>query len=236
MQLNLSVNLEKRHLIFVVVLVCVLFVAGVAAYNSGQQPSVFGHSDGEIANVSAGKVVAGTFGAAAGFGDFAFPDNLIVSNTLSSVKITASNITSTNTITLGGVARSTWPLGVYPQDCGTGYVVKGVNSNGYVYCAWPLVPTNWCPTGQFMNGISQTGERYCATPATPATPTITCTVSLTGCYYLGGDCEVWRSCPGNQVIRSVKVLNDRTASDCIGPKGDKTNVECCIPTVTCTAS
>jgi len=60
--MDIHIHIEKRHLIFVVVLVCVLFVAGLSV---AVVPNP-GHGAEEVGN--------GTFGA----GDFVFPNNLKV--------------------------------------------------------------------------------------------------------------------------------------------------------------
>jgi len=79
--MKIEINIEKRHFIFLVVLVSVLFVGGVGAFGT-VNPVVFGHSDGEIANVSAQKIIAGTFGQNAGNGSYSFPNNLSISGNL----------------------------------------------------------------------------------------------------------------------------------------------------------
>ncbi|MEM4337062.1 MAG: hypothetical protein QXG86_03590, partial [Candidatus Woesearchaeota archaeon] len=81
----IQIKIEKEHFYFLVVLVCVLFVLGVSAYNSGSRPAVFGHSDEEIESLSAGKIKQGTFGAAVGADTnslFIFPGNLNVNSNL----------------------------------------------------------------------------------------------------------------------------------------------------------
>ncbi|MEM4336536.1 MAG: hypothetical protein QXG86_00855 [Candidatus Woesearchaeota archaeon] len=85
MKLTINININKEHFYFLVVLVCVLFVLGVSAYNSGSQPAVFGHSDEEIESLSAGKIKQGTFGATVGADTnslFIFPGNLNVNSNL----------------------------------------------------------------------------------------------------------------------------------------------------------
>jgi len=83
MQLNFSIKIEKRHIIFLAVLACIFLAAGVSAYQSPyNDPSVMGHSDSEISDVSSGKIKTGTFGSSVGGGNFNFPANLIIQNTL----------------------------------------------------------------------------------------------------------------------------------------------------------
>jgi len=81
----IQIKIEKRHFVFLIVLVSVLFVIGVNAYNSGGPPYRVGHTDDEIQNVSAGKVLPGTFSGGIS-GNFVFPGY----------------------ITLGGVSRKNW--------------------------------------------------------------------------------------------------------------------------------
>ncbi len=80
--MQVILNFEKRHFVFLIVFVSVLFVVGVSAYQSSYTPAVMGHSDNEIMNVSASKVLSGTFGSAFGGGNFGFPGNLNITNTL----------------------------------------------------------------------------------------------------------------------------------------------------------
>ncbi len=61
--MKIEINIEKRHLYFVIALVCVLFIITFSfAQSSVPNP---GHS--------AESVGAGTFGADAGGGDYVFP-------------------------------------------------------------------------------------------------------------------------------------------------------------------
>ena len=303
MQINLSVNLEKRHLIFVIVLVCVLLVAGVAAFTS---PSTnVGHGAEEVGN--------GTFGA----GDFVFPGNLKINSNfflpinmkgifwgtsesfliphinydsanglwistgstrkdvnvettgklytekIASKNITANNITSTETITLGGVARSTWPASVSGNCTGT-YVmgsispagvvckpqatgacsspgfVSGFNINGAVLCDYPVAGKS-CPTGKFLTGFDWSGNVICAAPSAPANPTVSCTTSLTDCADSTKSCASgspsWASCPAGKVARYAKVTRADSSCPWSGlVYYDSITLNCCKVTVTCTAS
>ena len=81
MQINLSIKIEKRHIIFLAVLVCMVFVIGVFAASSP-----VGHDPEEIGS--------GTFGG----NDYTFPGNVNIQQTLTA-----------GIITLGGVSRTTWP-------------------------------------------------------------------------------------------------------------------------------
>ena len=155
--MQIVINVEKRHLIFLVVLVCLLFVVGVSASNYASSSGV-GHDASEIG--------PGTFGGGIN-AIYGFPGSLNISGNLTMTNIdplsngifwgitptfsrphinydtttglwistgttgtnvtvettnylvadkiiaknniTAGNITATGTITLGSVARSSWP-------------------------------------------------------------------------------------------------------------------------------
>ena len=133
--MRIEINMRKEHFYFIVILIAVLFVVGVSAYDN---PGIFGHSANETA--------PGTF-----FGTytqwFTFPGNLKINNTLNisgnltfenKAKITATqgltinstNVTITNNLTLGGVSKDIWPgttiIAVHSQtnlipDCPTGW-------------------------------------------------------------------------------------------------------------------
>ena len=83
MQINFSIKVEKRHLAFLVVLICVLFVVGVSAYVN--PTTHVGHDANETG--------PGTFGGDAN-SLYSFPGNVNVSGN----------------ITLGGISRGSWPF------------------------------------------------------------------------------------------------------------------------------
>ena len=124
MRIQLNINIGKQHFYFLVLLFCVLFVAGVVAFGSGGPPYRVGHSDDEISNISAEKVKAGTFGASAGNGNFTFPANLTINgnlkfasnngriNSTSNLYLDAYNTRVGNYLTLGGDAKNSWPVAV----------------------------------------------------------------------------------------------------------------------------
>ncbi|MEM4336899.1 MAG: hypothetical protein QXG86_02755, partial [Candidatus Woesearchaeota archaeon] len=141
MKINISININKEHFYFLVVLVCVLFVLGVSAYNSGSQPAVFGHSDEEIENLPASKINEGAFNGTI-MSLFIFPGNLKISNTLNisggiifekkaiinasnNLTVDTPNLIITRNLTLGGISRDHWT-----------YVIK----NGTVF--FPAYGTN----------------------------------------------------------------------------------------------
>ena len=114
--MKIEINIKKEHFYFLTVLIAVLFVFGVSAYNTNNPPQ-FGHSGGEIFNISSSKVLPGIFNGSINSlftfpGDLAVNRNLaVLSNMTVSKKITAGNITVNDNITLGGVSRDTWPAG-----------------------------------------------------------------------------------------------------------------------------
>lgn len=121
--MQLTIKIEKRHLIFLAVIVCLIFVVGVYAFNSvPSDPSVFGHDDSEILNVSASKVVPGQFGS----GVYTFPQNLIVNG---NAKIGVSNPAdnSTRLQVLGGPINASGGLiiEVRASDPPAGELYKG---------------------------------------------------------------------------------------------------------------
>ena len=52
----IQIKIGKEHFYFIVILVGVLFVVGVSAFNTNN-PAQFGHSGGEIFNISSSKVL-----------------------------------------------------------------------------------------------------------------------------------------------------------------------------------
>jgi len=299
------INLEKRHLIFVVILVCVLLVAGVSAFTS--PATNIGHDPSEVG--------PGTFGGEAD-SVHAFPGDLNVNNNLffpTNLKgifwgaeenyaiphinydsanglwistgntgkdvniettgrllagnIKASNVTAGNivgnvtavtNITLGGVSRNTWPLGITPGACTNAYgtgVVKGVSSTGGLTCGDPLY-TNSCSSGAVAYGINSAGAVWCQNkgPGTTCSasqvmdginpdgsihckPAGSCTVSLSS------DCinvdvnyfDTWANCPAGRYAARAKALGccGGTIGCCIGFPY-RVRIQCCTPTVTCT--
>ena len=59
MQINFSIKVEKRHLAFLVVLICVLFVVGVSAYVN--PTTHVGHDANETGPGTFGGTVSDTF-------------------------------------------------------------------------------------------------------------------------------------------------------------------------------
>src|SRR3989338_1776534 len=139
--MQIIINIEKKHFVFLTVLVAVLFVFGVSASTYKNPVNKVGHDANETG--------PGTFG---GNGDYKFPSNLNISNNLyvngsggirenltvnrkiTTVNISAYIINSThlfansiivvpgpsNGIQLGGVHRTTWPTEVsWTADCTT---------------------------------------------------------------------------------------------------------------------
>ncbi|MBW3022709.1 hypothetical protein KY308_01230 [Candidatus Woesearchaeota archaeon] len=80
MKINLTINIEKKHFYFLVILICMLFAVGVFAYVN--PATGVGHTNEEIESVSAEKIISGTFGQNVGQGDFQFPANAKVSDNI----------------------------------------------------------------------------------------------------------------------------------------------------------
>lgn len=91
MQINFSVKIEKRHLVFLVVFVCVMFVVGVGAYEN--PTTKVGHDANETG--------PGTFGGAVG-SLYVFPG------------FVQANELKVNAINLSGDRRTDWPAGISP--------------------------------------------------------------------------------------------------------------------------
>ena len=271
------INLEKRYLIFVVVLVCFLFVAGLSAAVAPNP----GHDASEVGS--------GTFGV----GDFVFPDNLKVEGSLflptnfrgifwgvaenyskphinynssnglwistgttgKSVNVDGGDLVVApgKNIGLGGVLRSTWPLGVVPGSCGG--VVKGIGATGSVTCGDPLY-YNYC-SGQVAYGITAAGTVLCQNKGSNTfcsgtnvadgidsygnihckSGSVTCTVSLSAdCITVEEDeRDTWANCPSGRYAQRAKYQSGLVACLVItAHQNPKAKIQCCTPTVTCT--
>ncbi len=136
--MDIHIHIEKRHLVFLVVFVSVLFVAGVAAYVN--PITHVGHGANETG--------PGTFGA----GNFGFPGHLNVSGDLNvSKKITTKDLNATGYIILGGVPRDEWPPNV--SNLSAANITAGIFGDNFVDGNFGFPSILYFPNDAPNNGI-----------------------------------------------------------------------------------
>ncbi len=231
MQINLSFNFEKRHLVFLVVLVCILFVAGVAAYQSSyNNPAIMGHSDNEIMNVSAGKVLPGTFGGTSS-DTFGFLGNLNVGKSLVLPETLPNSISWGTKASISYNPSGAWAgLQIYPGSSYLSVVFPNSNITSENITATKTitlggVPRTTWPSGNIVaggylgkNGVTQNCETdFSLNYATyaPRIPGITdswggATFVAASCN-AGGGCFYNLVCPANSKIKLVGEFEYRYA-------------------------
>jgi hypothetical protein len=154
--MEVVIKIEKKHLYFVVALICVLFVIGVNAYvNPGQ---TVGHA--------AEEVVAGTFGP----GDYTFPQDVFFpANNRGIFWSSARNTAMPYIYANSGILRMA-SGGAKPIIAAGNLQVSGMTTankflvRNYHSCVWRTVPSNamaWtCNANEFVAGIGYEGNQW----------------------------------------------------------------------------
>jgi hypothetical protein len=217
------INFEKRHLIFVVILVCVLFVAGVSAFTS--PATNIGHDPSEVG--------PGTFGGEAD-SVHAFPGDLNVNNNLffptnlkgifwgagesfsyphinydlsNGLWISTGNTgKDVNVETTGNLVADNIKAGNVTAGNIVGNItaVTNITLGGVSRNTWPPAVSGSCTGGNVMAGVNSTGGVVCKLPIVG---------SCTGYSYMTG---IYPStgapmcgfpptglCPSNQVMDGI---------------------------------